>query len=136
MFNCLVNVTRTESGVIKLKNISTQNMDAQILRQDILVVSRENLFFNKTLYENIDIKGSHSISEVENVIKIFDVVTSRSEFKLFNDINFPVSYEGNNLSGGQKSFIIILRSLLISPRILCMDESNSEFDNEIGILLK
>ena len=63
----------------------------------------------------------------------FDEILKKNEFSIFYQLDFMVT--SNNLSEGQKSLIQILRGLLKKPKILCLDESNAELDDETERIL-
>jgi ATP-binding cassette subfamily C (CFTR/MRP) protein 1 len=103
------------------------------LRESIVVIPKDNLILDGTIKENLDIYSKYSLEYMKEFIFTFNEIFNKDEFHIFNDLNYKIT--GNNLSEGQKSLIQILRGILKKPKILCLDESNAELDDETEKIL-
>lgn len=79
------------------------------------------------------------MKRVNNVEKVseflnfnFSPILDIAEFSFLKNMDFEVKAEGANLSEGQKTIIQLLRAVLLRPTILCLDEFNSDLDNNTG----
>ncbi len=50
--------------------------------------------------------------------------------KNFNDLEFKISINGANLTEEQKSLIQVFREILLRRTLLCLDQYNSELNDE------
>ena len=118
-----------DSGQIQIDGINVRNWEPESLRKKIGVVLQQTTLFSGTIRENIAY-GQPSV--------IIDKVIAAAQLSQAHDfiMAMPNGYDsfveerGANLSGGQKQRIAIARALLISPRILILDDSTSAVDME------
>jgi ATP-binding cassette subfamily B multidrug efflux pump len=97
------------------------------LRSHIGIVLQETTLFTGTIRDNIAF-GRPEASQ-DDIIAAATAAAAHDFIMSFPDgYDTPVGERGTTLSGGQKQRIAIARALLLSPRILILDDSTSSVD--------
>lgn len=121
-----------QKGAILIDNLDASTIDLPVLRKRMGFVSQDVFLFNDTIKNNL-VYGCDDYSEIE-----LDYITKKfCPFidKLPDGINTMVGERGNNLSGGQKQAVSIVRTILKRPDILLFDEGNTSLDNQSRVIL-
>lgn len=105
-----------------------RDFDIDSWRQNISVVSQDNVLFNNTLYHNLSYGADQEISEEK--IKFVCKQTTAADFieSLPEKYNTIIQEHGSNFSGGEKQRIAISRALLRDFNLLILDEATSALD--------
>jgi ABC-type multidrug transport system fused ATPase/permease subunit len=122
------------NNTIFIDNIDINNFDLNDLRHQISYVSQTNKLFNLTLLENIQYGNNLSREEI---IELCNKLNIDNIFKNLKDgLDTNVGIEGNNLSGGQRQMVHILRCICKKNKIVILDEPTSAIDqdNTINII--
>jgi ABC-type multidrug transport system fused ATPase/permease subunit len=121
------------SGVININGINLKDINIKSLRDKVGIVSQNVILFSGTLLDNIKMANPNISDEgLGQLLEIFND-------KMFQDMDpyaMMISEKGNNLSGGQRQKIAILRAMAKDPEILIFDEATSNLDNASKMLLK
>ena len=118
-----------DSGQIQIDGINVRDWEPESLRKKIGVVLQQTTLFSGTIRENIAY-GQPSVI-IDKVIAAAQAAQAHDFIMAMpNGYDSFVEERGANLSGGQKQRIAIARALLISPRILILDDSTSAVDME------
>ena len=118
-----------DSGQIQIDGINVRDWEPEALRKKIGVVLQQTTLFSGTIRENIAY-GQPSVI-IDKVIAAAQAAQAHDFIMAMLDgYDSFVEERGANLSGGQKQRIAIARALLISPRILILDDSTSAVDME------
>lgn len=112
------------TGNIFIDDILINNKDPNYLRKQILYVPQHPKLFNRTLYENISYGTNASKEDVKNLISKLGIKRNIPE------IDRNVGKNGDNLSGGQKRMVIILRCFLKPGNVLILDEPLVSLDKQ------
>ena len=117
------------AGAIRIDGTGIRDVTLRSLREQIAMVTQENILFHDTVRNNI----SYGLGSVPG-----DRVIAAAQAALAHDFiqELPLGYDtvigerGTRLSGGQRQRIAIARAILKDAPILILDEATSELDAE------
>lgn len=127
------------SGNILFNNIDIKNLDLYNLKKRLLGFSeQETILLADTLINNLRI-FNNSESKLDYYIEKLDLLSYIK--KLDNGMQSVINAQQNNISGGEKQKISIIRQLILDPDVLIFDEPTSALElkskiNLINILRK
>jgi ATP-binding cassette, subfamily B, bacterial MsbA len=129
LVNLLPRFYELTSGSIRIDGVEIREVTLRSLREQISMVTQENILFHDTVWNNI-------CYGLTNVPK--DRVVTAAQAALAHDfiMDLPQQYDtvigerGTRLSGGQRQRIAIARAILKDSPILILDEATSELDAE------
>ena len=125
---------KTNNNMIYINGIDINNYTLNDLRKQISYVNQNNKLFNMTIMENIQYGNNTPREEIINLCKEIKVDNIFKNLK--NGFDTVAGIEGNNLSGGQRQIIHILRCICQKNKIVILDEPTSAIDktNTINII--
>jgi len=123
------------TGRILLDGVDLRDLDLQVLRRAIAVVSQETVLFSGTVRDNLRYAAPDTSDS--------DILTAakRAQIDAFVE-TLPEGYDteigtrGATLSGGQRQRIAIARALLMDPQILVLDEATTGVDAPTETLIR
>ena len=119
---------KVPDNTIFIDNIDINKFDLNDLRKQISYVNQNSKLFNMSIMENIQYGNNIDEKYIINMCKNLKV---DNIFKnLPNGYKTNVGIEGNNLSGGQRQLIHILRCILKKNKIVILDEPTSAIDKD------
>jgi ATP-binding cassette, subfamily B, bacterial MsbA len=129
LVNLLPRFYELTSGSIQIDGLDIREVTIRSLREQIAVVTQENILFHDTVWNNI----CYGLTDVPK-----DRVIAAAQAALAHDFitELPQQYDtvigerGTRLSGGQRQRIAIARAILKDSPILILDEATSELDAE------
>ncbi len=127
IINLLPRFYDPSEGRITIDGYDLRDVTLDSLRSQIGIVLQETTLFSGTMRENIAFgKPEATQQEIESAAK---AAAAHDFIMSFPDgYNTHVGERGQTLSGGQKQRLAIARALLLSPRILILDDSTSSVD--------
>jgi subfamily B ATP-binding cassette protein MsbA len=129
LVNLIPRFYEATSGSIRIDGTDVRELNLRSLRNQIAMVTQENILFHDTVRNNI----CYGMGDVPN-----ERVLEAAQAALAHDfiMELPQGYDtvigerGTRLSGGQRQRIAIARAILKNSPILILDEATSELDSE------
>ncbi len=114
-------------GAILIDGHDVRDVTIDSLRSQIGIVLQETNLFSGSIRDNIAFGRSDASDD--QVVAAAQAASAHDFILGFPDgYNTKVGERGTTLSGGQKQRIAIARALLLSPRLLILDDSTSSVD--------
>lgn len=115
---------KVADNTIFINNQDINNYNLKSLRQQISYINQNTKLFNKSIYDNIKYGNTLTNDEIDNIFIKYDLN------RVFNNMskNSFVGVNGDELSGGQKQIIQLLRIYNKNNKILILDEPTSALD--------
>ena len=135
MANLLLRFYDPVRGSVKIGGVDIRDVRTVDLRNQIAVVSQENILFNDTVRRNIELGR---LGATEEEIKAAARFAKANEFinEKPEGYNTIVGEKGAMLSGGQRQRLAIARAVLRNVPILILDEATSALDPEVERQIK
>jgi len=113
-----------DSIFISEQDINKHNLKS--LRKQISYINQNTKLFNKSIYDNIKYGNSLTNNEIDEIFIKYDLD------RVFNNMNknSSVGVNGDELSGGQKQIIQLLRIYNKNNKIIILDEPTSALDSK------
>ena len=110
-------------GSIKINNINILDYNLNTIRNNISYVSSDESLFNDTILNNITLNNNVDKEKLNNILELCEVndILDKKSLRLDTIIREDVS----NLSGGERSRIIMARTLMKDSPIIIFDETFS-----------
>ena len=125
----LVKLFDYDEGSIKVNGIELKDASIKSLRKVITYIPQHPKLFNRSLYSNITY-GINKIQRDKVISLINSIKIDSIRNRFLEDLDKPVGKYGNNLSGGQRQIVWLLRSMLQKSKVIILDEPTSSLDEE------
>ena len=117
------------SGTIRIDGTDVREISLRSLRNQIAMVTQENILFHDTVLNNI-CYGMTNVPR-ERVLEAAQAALAHDFImELPHGYDTVIGERGTRLSGGQRQRIAIARAILKNSPILILDEATSELDSE------
>lgn len=129
----VLNSIRYKSDIkIQINNIDSNQLGHMSLKDSLLMAFQEAYIFAGTLRENILMGDTYSDEEINAVSRVACI----DDFINNNGLDYELKEFGNNLSGGEKQRIALMRVLLRKPSVVLLDEPTSalDFDTKMSVV--
>jgi ABC-type bacteriocin/lantibiotic exporter with double-glycine peptidase domain len=111
--------------------IDGKNLPCNVIRQNVSYIQQSPTLFNRKLYENIVYGTGKTKEDVIRLMKTYNLNSVFGKHTLDSD----VGKGGNNLSGGQKQMVIVLRAILKGSKIILIDEPTSSLNKALKTIM-
>jgi len=128
IINLIMRFYDASQGEILIDGQNIRDIELKSLYQKIGYSPQKSAIFSGSIKQNIGY-GMDENRHIDQILKALKVSQSE-EFvsNLDNTIDYQISQNGNNISGGQKQRLSIARALAKEPEILLFDDSFSALD--------
>ena len=122
-------------GTITVGGLDTNKISNAQLRENIFYIPQKPKLFNRTLYENITY-GIEKKPNKESILRLLDDLKLNDIRTVFEGkMDHSVGVEGNELSGGQKQIVWLLRAFYRQAPVLVLDEPTAALDPATKVLV-
>lgn len=113
-------------GIITIDNKNIKDLNLNVIRNNILYISQDELLFNGTIEENILLDRNVNQTFYDDICDIccLEEVINDKEARY----QALIDPDSKNFSGGEKQRMILARGLLKNGNIIIIDEALSEVD--------
>jgi len=132
--NLIMKWYAVENNTLFIDNEDINNINVNQLRLSVGVVLQDSFFLSDTLMNNIKFFNDFSDEEVYDAVE--KVGLEDFIYKFPNNYNYYIGERGAGLSQGEKQLISFLRTYLINPPYLILDEATSSMDPETDRLIQ
>lgn len=135
LVNLLPRFYDVTGGAIRIDGTDIREVTLRSLREQIAVVTQENILFHDTVWNNICYgrpeMPQERVDEAARAALAHDFI-----LELPKGYQTLIGERGTRLSGGQRQRIAIARAILKNSPILILDEATSELDAESEMLVQ
>lgn len=122
-------------GKITIGDMDVNHISNTQLRENIFYIPQKPKLFNRTLYENITY-GIEKKPSKESILRLLDDLKLQDIRTVFeHKMDQSVGVEGNELSGGQRQIVWLLRAFYRQAPVLVLDEPTAALDPATKILV-
>jgi ABC-type bacteriocin/lantibiotic exporter with double-glycine peptidase domain len=122
-------------GKITIGEMDVNHISNTQLRENIFYIPQKPKLFNRTLYENITY-GIEKKPSKESILLLLDDLKLQDIRTVFeHKMDQSVGVEGNELSGGQRQIVWLLRAFYRQAPVLVLDEPTAALDPATKVLV-
>ena len=129
LIKCLLGLINYQQGEIKFNGILVQEINYKMIGNQIGYLSQNVALFDGTIAENItrfENIDSAKVIEASKFVGIHEFI-----LRLPDGYNTRITGKSGSLSAGQKQRLVLARAMYNNPKLLILDEPDSNLD-EIG----
>lgn len=124
-------------GRIMIDDVNIRDLSEKALRNNIMLASENTFILDDTLEANIKIvKPQATVEEVVSVLKMTNILSWFGDITMGEILNTKLGEDGMILSEAKKQLISIARILLVSPKIVILEEPQSDISAEDTYMIK
>lgn len=120
-------------GSIIISGIPVSTLNVKESRKALTIVPQQAFLFGGTMRQNLDPEGKHSDKEIWDILERVNLKAAVEENQ--EKLDYWVTENGSNFSGGEQQLICIARALLQDRKIVVLDEAMASMDLETDQLI-
>ena len=128
LIKLLLGLNKPQAGQLLFENTEISEIDSHSLLKNVGTVMQENMFFNLSIRENLQLIAPEA-SEEDLIFALKAACLYEFVDSLPQKIDTVIGERGVKLSGGQKQRLAIARLILHNPQIIILDEATSALDS-------
>ena len=133
IFKLLMGFFSPINGKILVNDSNVNDLDLTYYRNQFAYIGQDTKLFDMSVMDNIKYSINTTNEEVYALMSKYKI--NRIYEKLEKGLETNAGTDGNNLSGGQKQMVLILRALLKKPKIYLFDEPTAALDPNTGKII-
>jgi ABC-type multidrug transport system fused ATPase/permease subunit len=115
-------------GIILIDGQNIKDYSKNEIRKYLAYIPQVPKFFNRTIFENLKYGTNKTEQEINEIIKNLDLNNFIDKFP--QKLDTIIVNNGENLSGGQKQILYLIKMIILNKKIILMDEPTSSLDGE------
>lgn len=115
-----------KTGFVRLNGYNYEELTERSIRNNITVVSQNPFFLNESIRNNLNIGTKKIISDKEISKLLYEIGLDQYA----ENLDYVISEKNDNLSGGEKQRLAIVRAAIMDIPVIIFDEPYSAQDNE------
>ena len=112
-----------DNGEIFFQGLASKNADSRVWRKNIVYVAQQSVMLPGTILENL-----MTVSKLHN--RAFDEKFAQKLMHNVGLANIDLGKQATDMSGGEKQRVALVRSLLLRPSVLLLDEITASLDQQ------
>lgn len=128
LINLISRFLKSDDVHIKYNNVDINEIDKELYYKKIIQVEQRPIMLESTVYENVALGDYYSDNDLNEVI---DICCLR-EFVDNKTLDFVLSEDAKNISGGEKQRINLARMLIRKPEVLILDEPTASLNRKMA----
>lgn len=125
LIDILLKIWDNYEGEILINGVELKDINRKSYYKQISLVEQEPFIFRDTILRNIQFEDDKVNEDVLSLSEIYEMVQKKE-----NKLEYSLTTNGSNLSGGEKQRIALARALYSNSDLIILDEFTSALDNE------